>query len=129
MYDSGKVLLGIIIFLVMVTFPLYYNIGRADIKPEPNLNTPAIQKMVRKQCIEKTAFMRANHMKLLQGWMNGFLKDGTMEYKAQNGKTYETSFDTCMECHASRKSFCDTCHSYAGVQPYCWKCHSLDDEG
>jgi hypothetical protein len=31
--------------------------------------------------------------------------------------------NTCMQCHTSKKKFCDTCHAYASVTPYCWDCH------
>ena len=42
--------------------------------------------------------------------------DGSLkvEKSLQNG---------CMKCHTSKVKFCDTCHEYASVKPYCWDCH------
>jgi hypothetical protein len=28
-----------------------------------------------------------------------------------------------MACHTSKKEFCDRCHDYTSVTPYCWDCH------
>jgi len=28
-----------------------------------------------------------------------------------------------MDCHNNKTKFCDQCHNYAGVSPYCWECH------
>jgi hypothetical protein len=36
--------------------------------------------------------------------------------------------DTCFKCHSNTSQFCDSCHTYAGVQPYCWDCHN-ESEG
>ncbi len=42
----------------------------------------------------------------------------------QPGKTYYKSLQvTCMECHSNKSKFCDECHNYMGVTPYCWDCH------
>jgi len=29
----------------------------------------------------------------------------------------------CMTCHSNKKKFCDECHNYMAVVPYCWDCH------
>jgi hypothetical protein len=31
--------------------------------------------------------------------------------------------NTCMQCHPNKAEFCDRCHNYASVKPYCWDCH------
>ena len=31
-------------------------------------------------------------------------------------------------CHANKAEFCDRCHNYAAVKPYCWDCH-IDTKG
>ncbi|NOZ70055.1 MAG: menaquinol oxidoreductase [Deferribacteres bacterium] len=126
MYDGGKIIIGLIIFLAIVTFPFYSNIGKANVKPAPDLNTPAIQELEEKKCIEPTGYMRANHMKLLKQWMDDLQEFDKDTYKASDCKVYDSSYDTCMECHVSQKNFCDRCHTYAAVKPYCWECHELD---
>jgi hypothetical protein len=32
---------------------------------------------------------------------------------------------TCLGCHKNKSEFCDRCHSYSGVDPYCMDCHVL----
>ncbi|MGD8893899.1 MAG: menaquinol oxidoreductase, partial [Desulfobacterales bacterium] len=31
--------------------------------------------------------------------------------------------NTCLDCHEEKAEFCDKCHNYASVSPYCWECH------
>jgi hypothetical protein len=31
--------------------------------------------------------------------------------------------NTCLNCHNNKSKFCDQCHNYAEVTPYCWECH------
>jgi len=41
-----------------------------------------------------------------------------------DGKEYRKGLQlACMSCHTNKEKFCDTCHSYTAVQPYCWSCH------
>ena len=30
---------------------------------------------------------------------------------------------SCMSCHSNKDEFCDRCHDYLAVKPYCWECH------
>ena len=30
----------------------------------------------------------------------------------------------CLDCHKNKSNFCDKCHDYMGVKPYCWECHA-----
>ncbi|MBI4687699.1 MAG: sulfate reduction electron transfer complex DsrMKJOP subunit DsrJ [Nitrospirae bacterium] len=124
MYDRGKVIAGIIIFLALVTFPFFYKTGKANVQIEPKINTPVIEGLSEKKCVESKEFMRANHMQLLNEWRDAAVRDGQRTYVASDGKSYAISLqNTCMNCHSNKKEFCDTCHSYTGVKPYCWDCH------
>lgn len=124
MYNGGKIIIGIIIFLLFVTFPFYNNIGKVNAKPEPKTDTPVIQQMEKKQCVEPKEFMKAEHMKLLNEWRDSALRDGKRLYTASDGKTYDINLqNTCMNCHSNKKKFCDECHNYVAVKPYCWSCH------
>ena len=122
MYDSPKVIPGIIIFLLLITSPIWYNIstGKASYVPELKIETTA------KNCIEDTEFMRANHMDLLNEWRDDVVRGESRIYKAHDGNEYEKSLtNTCMNCHLKKTEFCDKCHDYAGVkQPKCWDCHN-----
>jgi hypothetical protein len=52
------------------------------------------------------------------------VREHNRKFVAFDGKTYTISLtQTCMKCHTSKAEFCDRCHEYAGVTPYCWDCH------
>jgi hypothetical protein len=125
MYDGWKIIIGIIIFIGIATFPFLYDIGKASVPPpEPKIDTPEIQKMAEKKCIEDKLFMRAEHMVMLNDWRDLVVRDGNRLYIATNGKEYAMSLqNTCMKCHSNKKKFCDECHNYMAVKPYCWDCH------
>ncbi|GBE02018.1 MAG TPA: menaquinol oxidoreductase [Nitrospirae bacterium] len=130
MYDGGKIIVGLIIFLAFATYPFYSNIGKVIAKPDPKLNTPVIQKLEKKECVESKDFMRRNHMQLLIEWRDSALRDGKREYVSSSGKHYTISLqNTCLKCHSNKKKFCDECHGYAAVNPYCWDCHFVKEEG
>ncbi len=128
-YDGGKVFIGIIIFLSVATSPFFYNMGKATAKPDPKLDTPEIQKMEKKQCVEPKEFMRREHMKLLNEWRDSVVREGNMIYIGVGGEVYSMSLQsTCMKCHSNKKKFCDECHRYVAVKPYCWDCHIAPKE-
>lgn len=129
MYDSGKVLLGILVFLGVVGFPFWYTYSVGDAKAKAGQETP------QGACVEDATFMRAYHMDLLNQWRDSVVRDGQRYYIASDGKKHQMSLSykgvrrpelsshSCMECHTSKAKFCDKCHDYTGVAPYCWECH------
>lgn len=124
MYNGGKIIAGLVVFLAFFTFPFYYNLGKANARPEPKLNTPVIQQLAEKKCVESRDFMRAEHMQLLNDWRDAVVRDGNRIYVNAEGKSHNISLqNTCMNCHSNKKEFCDTCHNYMAVKPYCWSCH------
>jgi len=130
MYDGGKIITGLIIFLLIVTFPFYTNIGKPVAKIKPDLKTPVIEQLDVKECIESKELMRTEHMKILNQWRDSALREDKREYINSKGKVYEIALQkTCMKCHSNKDKFCDMCHTYAGVSPYCWKCHFTKEGG
>lgn len=124
MYDAGKIIPGLIIFVILLTSPIWYSVasGRINFVPEPQIVTEE------KQCVEPTLYMRENHMHLLDEWRQMVVREGERTYIASDGKEYEISLtDTCMKCHSNKKEFCDQCHDYAGVTPNCWDCHNAPE--
>ncbi len=125
MYDKGKILTGLLIFLVLLTSPIWYNfaLGKAGAVPQLKLGTKE------KHCIEPVAYMRSSHMTLLNTWRDAVIRNGDRIYVAGDGRQYDISLtNTCLKCHASKAEFCDKCHAYAAVQPYCWDCHNAPEE-
>jgi hypothetical protein len=133
MYNADKIIPGLIIFLGLITFPLWYNMGKAAPPPEIKIDTPAIQQMAVKQCILPKAEMRTGHMQMLNDWRTDVVRNGLRVYVAADGKEYNMSLQNeCMKCHSNKSQFCDQCHVYAGLQlgsvPYCWTCHIAPKE-
>ena len=130
MYDGWKIIIGLIIFVGIATFPFVYDIGKASVPPpEPKLDTPEIEKMAVKKCIESKSFMRAEHMVMLNNWRDWVVRDGDRIYTASDGQQYSMSLqNTCIRCHSNKSKFCDECHNYMAVKPYCWDCHIAPKE-
>ncbi len=125
MYDGGKIITGIIIGLALLTFPIWYTHGIAPPRPEPELPKKE------KQCVETRSYMKTNHMQLLDLWRDSVVRVKLRTYTAFNGVKYDMSLqNTCMSanCHARKTEFCDKCHNYTGVVPYCWDCHIAPKE-
>ena len=157
MYDGGKIIPGLIIGLSLFLFPFFWNSGRAAKAPVPQLTekakaatecvapTPYMrtwhmqlldnwrQEVVRNgdryyDTKPKTWEMGWDR-KVLEYWRN-FIADTGPEYKGlkQDKVVYKSLQLTCMECHSNKSKFCDECHNYMGVAPYCWDCHIAPKE-
>ncbi|MBI3015261.1 MAG: sulfate reduction electron transfer complex DsrMKJOP subunit DsrJ [Candidatus Tectomicrobia bacterium] len=120
MRDRGLILGGLALFLGLITFPLWYNLAAGTTAKGPDPKRPVQEK----NCVEPVAVMRASHMDLLVDWRDQVVRRSEREFTAFDGRTYSMNLtQTCMKCHTSKEEFCDRCHNYAGVKPYCWDCH------
>lgn len=126
MYNSGKVIIGIIIFILLFTSPIWTNLFSSGTASTPNLEFPKNSK----ECVMDKDYMNHYHMDLLNEWRDKVVrkniryltKDGKPFYI--NGKPAEMSLTkTCLNCHNDKSKFCDQCHNYMDVKPYCWDCH------
>lgn len=125
MYDGGKVIVGLIIFLGLATFPIWYTQASGDASRRPDPRLPEDEE----QCVESKEFMKAWHMDLLNQWRDSVVRDGNRIYEATDDEKHLMSLtDGCMKCHSNREKFCTECHNFAGVDPYCWDCH-IEPEG
>ena len=121
---SGKVIIGLIIFLVLITLPIWYNmaVGKGDARPDVEIltkNTPGKDK-----CVLPADEMRESHMDVLFEWREKVVREGDRIHTAPDGRKFNMSLThTCLECHSNRENFCQKCHDYMGVKPYCWTCH------
>ena len=121
MYNKGKIITGLVIFVVFFTSPFLYGLVKSGPAPEPELSPKA---KLAKECVESKEYMVESHMQMLNEWRDEAVRQGKRIYVATNGKEYGVSLqNTCMECHNNKSKFCDQCHNYAGVSPYCWECH------
>ncbi len=127
MNDRGKIIAGLAIFIAIVTLPFWFNMGKAAPVPEPKLTAKA---KAAKECVESTAFMRAEHMQLLDVWRDTVVREAKRVYVTEKGKEYMMSLsNTCLDCHSNKTEFCDRCHDYASARPYCWDCHIDNPKG
>ena len=119
MSDRVKILIGLALFVLVVTFPIWRAFG-ADAPTPPDLAKP----VGGSECIEDVAWMTANHAELLDQWREAVIRGGQSEYTSTDGRRYEMSLSkTCMSCHQNQQTFCNQCHDYANVEPTCWRCH------
>jgi len=122
MYDTGKIIVGLVIFVILVTSPLWFNALSAKPVGSPELVMPTNGST---QCVEDTAYMREAHMDLLNDWRDQVVREGIRTHVSTlDGQSYDMSLSrTCMDCHSNKADFCDRCHTYMAVSPYCWDCH------
>jgi len=121
MKDKKLIITGMIIFFIIVTFPFWYNRGKAA--PQPDLILTAKAKAA-KVCVRSTEYMKGEHMQLLDVWRDSVVRRGERIYVSPAGEEYAMSLtNTCLDCHSNKADFCDRCHNYASVRPYCWDCH------
>jgi hypothetical protein len=134
MYNGGKIIFGLLIFVALVTSPFWANIGRGNIAPELKLDTPAIKEAQsalgkKEVCVEPRSFMLGGHMQLLNQWRDSVIRNGKRTYTNSEGRTFDISLqNTCLKCHSNKKNFCDKCHNYLAVSPYCFDCHLVPKE-
>ncbi len=127
-YDGGKIFIGLVIFVALFASPFYLNMGKAIAKPELKFDTPEIQRLEKetgkKQCVEPKEFMRGGHMQMLNNWRDEVVRMGNRDQIVIAGQKFDKSLQlACMKCHSNKKDFCDKCHNYMAVNPYCWTCH------
>lgn len=121
---------GLVVFVMAVLSPFWFNmVTTTQAAPEPELLGRA--KEARK-CVLDKYDMRANHMSLLDEWRDAVVRDADRIYVAANGKSFHMSLSTgensCLGCHEDKAKFCDSCHTYTSVEPYCWECHTNPKE-
>ena len=127
MNDRNKIIAGLIVFLALFTFPVWYNLGKAAPAPELKLTDKAKEA---KACVMSTEYMRSNHMQVLDLWRHSVVRNAERTFVNAEGKEFNMSLsNTCLDCHSNKADFCDKCHDYASVSPYCWDCHIDNPKG
>ncbi|HKK98832.1 MAG TPA: sulfate reduction electron transfer complex DsrMKJOP subunit DsrJ [Desulfotignum sp.] len=116
---------GLAVFVLAVLSPFWFNmVTTTQAAPEPELLGPAKEAT---KCVLDKYEMRANHMSLLDEWRDAVVRDADRIYVAASGKSFNMSLSTgensCLGCHEDKAKFCDACHDYTSVNPYCWECH------
>jgi hypothetical protein len=119
MYNKGYIITGLVIFVLFVTFPVWFNGLDAGPLPKPELPPGG-----EKRCVAPAEEMRDTHMQLLNEWRDDVLRNSDRVAVTVDGKEYRKGLQlACLKCHSNKEKFCDTCHDYAVVTPTCWDCH------
>ena len=125
---KNKLIYAAVIFCVVAIIPLLLNFGNKSEALELSLDTPEINAMVDKHCVEDTEYMRSHHMQMLDQWRDEVVRTGSTQYVSSTGQIYDKSLDdTCLGCHSNAAEFCSKCHENANVELYCWDCHGVSD--
>jgi hypothetical protein len=122
MRDRGVIFAGLLVFLTLITFPVWYNFGAGMTPRVPALKLPVQER----ECVAPISYMKTSHMTLLTDWRDSVVRRNVRTYEAYNGRIYAISLSgTCLQqCLSDMAGFCDRCHKYNGVGgPYCWDCH------
>jgi hypothetical protein len=127
MNDKNTIIAGLVIFFIILSFPFWYNLGKAAPAPELQLTEKA---KAAKTCVMATDYMRQNHMQVLDLWRHSVVRNAKRTFVNPDGHEFDMSLsNTCLDCHSNKADFCDKCHDYASVEPYCWDCHIDNPEG
>ena len=125
MYDAGKIVAGLAIFLVVATAPVWFDAATGAVPEGPALAVPEGG-----ACILPAEAMRARHMALLDRWRDDAVRRGKRTAVTADGRTVRRSLTgACLACHREKERFCDRCHDRLAVAPYCWDCHLTRREG
>jgi hypothetical protein len=120
MRDRHAIFAAVIVFFVVVTSPIWYARAAGTTARGPEAKLPETEKT----CVMPVEYMRASHMELLLTWRDDVVRRQNRTFVSPDGKAYAKSLTgTCLRCHSNKAEFCDRCHTYAGVTPYCWDCH------
>lgn len=129
MYDFGKVIAGLLIFLALATSPLWINAISEEGPAAPEIKSPPNGA---KECVADTDYMRSSHMDLLNNWRDDVVRrdDRWYNFDLDGVETTvrKSLTETCLSCHSNKTEFCDACHAYTAVDPYCWDCHVIPKE-
>jgi hypothetical protein len=122
MHDAGKVIVGLAVFLAVVTSPVWYQAAKGAVAGPPDLKIKSESPV----CVAETSYMRSLHMDLLDNWRDDAVRNGDRVYVGLGGVEYDKSLEgTCLgRCHSNQEEFCDRCHEYVGADVYCWECHA-----
>jgi hypothetical protein len=128
MNDRGRIILGLLVFLALITFPVWYNLVSGIESRPPEIELPPDET----RCVADREFMRTEHMQLLMDWRDEVVRNNQRIYTTEDNRQFPMSLagtmrtkdgGSCMSCHANKDKFCDRCHDYLAVTPYCWDCH------
>jgi hypothetical protein len=120
MYDARKIVPGLIVFVLVIGLPFWWNLARGAEPRVPEIEKPAGED----SCVLEAAEMRTEHMQLLVSWRDDAVRSGDRVHVTEDGRRFRKSLTgACLQCHTDKGASCDRCHDYLNVHPVCWDCH------
>ncbi|MBF0430739.1 MAG: sulfate reduction electron transfer complex DsrMKJOP subunit DsrJ [Fibrobacteria bacterium] len=120
--DKKWIILGLIIFVGLFTFPIWYNMLKCSAPIQPVVLSAKAK--AAGYCVLPKSEMVSAHMQILDEWRDIVVREGERTYTSPSGKIFTMSLsNTCLDCHNNQAEFCDRCHQYASVKTYCMDCH------
>ena len=118
MYGKQRIIPALVIFVAVMTLPFWVQGGTASQVPEPEIPQGV------GMCVEPGEQMKTSHMQILNEWRDLVVRDSGRVHVTEDGREFQMSLSNeCMRCHTDKAKFCDRCHDYMAVKPYCWECH------
>jgi hypothetical protein len=129
MRDKGIILAGTAVFLGLIAFPVWHNLGSGKSEYRPDIQIRTKNVAGKDRCVMPVEYMRTSHMNLLNEWRDQVVRNDQRDYTSPDGRHFQRSLTgTCLDCHSNKSAFCDRCHDYASVKPACWDCHVAPKE-
>lgn len=123
MNKNRLVALGLILFVLLFTFPVLMNLGKSVAKTQPPAmlqDQKAMQELADKLGVKNIDEFRERHKQVLAEWKDIVVRDGKRIYVTKDGREIPISLQNL----ASQPQYCNDCHDYAGIEkPNCWTCH------
>ena len=93
MYNAGKIIPGLVVFLALATVPIWYNVASGHEAVAPEIEKPKGET----QCVADAEYMRREHMQLLSDWRDEVVRNGDRVYVTADGRQYDKSLTrTCL---------------------------------
>ena len=129
LYHGEKIIPGLIIFVVMFTFPVWFNLAPGGTVYDAELRDADREN----GCLFDTDEMRTSHMQKLTEWRDLVVREGQRYAEDKKGDQVKMSLTSaCMSCHVNtsmddarqdKAVHCSVCHEHVDVVIYCWDCH------
>lgn len=123
MNKNRLVALGLILFVLLFTFPVLMNLGKSVTSTQPPSllqDQKAMQELADKLGVKNIDEFRERHKQVLAEWKDSVVRDGKRIYVTKDGREIPISLQNL----ASQPQYCNACHDYVGIEkPNCWTCH------
>ena len=113
MNKNRLVALGLILFVLLFTFPVLMNLGKSVAKTQPPAmlqDQKAMQELADKLGVKNIDEFRERHKQVLAEWKDIVVRDGKRVYVTKDGREIPISLQNL----ASQPQYCSDCHDMRG---------------